>query len=157
MRTESLRAEESSLRGRAPPRGTPPGAPVAEDGCSLPSGAPHLDPRLSRSANLMQLYLSPPLEAAGASRLAPAELRGLMEERFAWAVGRGHAVAVLAGEPLGLEAIERRDPDLSTRVLGALALALGPAFAASQALVERQGRLLIVLLVGPDPVRLEAA
>ena len=105
----------------------------------------------------MQLYLSHPLEAPGASRLAPAELRGLMEERFAWAVGRGHAVAVLAGEPLGLEVIERRDPGLSPRVMGALALALGPAFAASEALVLRQEGPLVVLLVGPDPVRLEAA
>lgn len=105
----------------------------------------------------MQLHLSHPLEAPGAIPRAPAELRVLMEERFAWAVARGHAVAVLASEPLGLEALERRSPGLEPRVLGALAVALEPVFEAAEALVTQEERTLVVLLIGPDPARLEAA
>ncbi|HEX6884417.1 MAG TPA: hypothetical protein VF530_13650 [Planctomycetota bacterium] len=104
----------------------------------------------------MQLHLSHPLAAPGATSLAPGELFSRMQERFAWAVGRGHAVALLACEPLGLEALERRSPGLAARVLGALAVALGPAFAAAEALVAREDAVL-VLLVGPDPRCLEAA
>jgi hypothetical protein len=80
-----------------------------------------------------------------------------MEERFAWAVGRGHAVVVLACELLGLEALEQRNPGLTPRVLGALAMALEPAFGAAEALVAREERALLVFLVGPDPRRLEGA
>jgi len=105
----------------------------------------------------MQLHLSHPLEAPGAVSLAPGELRARMEERFAWAVEGGHAVAVLACELLGLEALERRSPGLEPRVLGTLAVALEPAFAAAEALVAHEERTLVVLLLGPDPARLEAA
>jgi hypothetical protein len=105
----------------------------------------------------MQLLLSQEVQVPGARNLAPDELRGHMEERFSWAVSRGHSVCALACEPLGLERIELRNPGISPRVLGALALALEPAFRATEAIVERDDGCLVVLLVGPDPVRIEAA
>lgn len=105
----------------------------------------------------MQLLLSHELEVPGARHLAPDELRAHMEERFAWALGRGHAVCALACELLGLEGIERREPGITPRVLGALAVALEPAFLAAEAIVQRDERCLVVLVVGPDPIRIEAA
>src|SRR6185503_11567358 len=105
----------------------------------------------------MQLLLSQELQVPCARNLAPDELRGYMEEHFSWAVGQGHSVCALACEPLGLEGIERRDAGITPRVLGALALALGPAFRATEAIVQRDEGCLVVLLVGPDPMRMEAA
>jgi len=104
----------------------------------------------------MPLLLSHELELPGATGLAPLELRARMEERFAWAVARGHAVAALVCDPLGLERVERRTPGSSARVLGTLALALEPVFQVTEALVQRADGGLVVLLVGPDPLRMEA-
>jgi len=105
----------------------------------------------------MQLLLSHELQVPGARCLAPDELRGHMEGRFSWAVGRGHAVCALACDPIGLEGLERKNPGITPRVLGALVLALGPAFRASEAIVHSDEGRLVVLLVGPDPMRMEAA
>jgi|SRR5262245_4689034 len=106
----------------------------------------------------MQLLLShalPPIP--GARCLSPAELRGQMEERFTWAVSRGHAVSALACEPVGLERFQRQDPGLTPRVLCALALALEPAFRASEAVLDLEDGCFVVLLVGPDPKRMDVA
>ena len=105
----------------------------------------------------MQLFLSHGLEAPGVPSLAPAELHGLMEARFAAAVESGRAVVALACQPHGLEALERASPGSLPRALGALSLGLAPAFEAAEVLVTRSGAQLLVLLVGTDPARVEAA
>jgi len=105
----------------------------------------------------MQLFLSHALQVPGGTNLAPDELLRRMEERFSSAVASGHSVCALACEPLGLDGIECESPGLTPRVLGALALALEPAFQASEAIVQRDERCLLVLLVGLDPTRVEAA
>ena len=105
----------------------------------------------------MQLLLSHELQIPGARALSPGELRGHMEERFTWAVSRGQAVSLLVCEPMGLERVERRSPGLGPSVLSALALALEPAFRASEAVVHLENGCLVVLLVGTDPKRMEAA
>lgn len=105
----------------------------------------------------MALLLSHGLEVPGARCLAAGELRGHMEERFGWALRQGHAVGALACDLLGLEDVERRHPGCSPRVLGTLALALEPAFRVTEAIVQRDEGRLVVLLVGPDPMRMEAA
>ena len=105
----------------------------------------------------MQLFLSHGLQVPGAGSLAPDELRDRMEERFAWALGRGHAVGVLACDALGLEGAERRSAGITPRLLGTLAVALGPPFRVAEALVDRGKDGLIALLVGPDTLHLETA
>src|SRR5688572_16163768 len=105
----------------------------------------------------MQLFLSHELQIPNARCLSPAELRACMEERFTWAVSRGHAVSALACEPIGLERLERQNPGLAPRVLNTLALGLEPAFRASEAVAHLEGGCLVVLLVGPDPRHMEAA
>lgn len=104
----------------------------------------------------MPLYLSHGLEVPGVPTLAPAALHGLMEERFAAAVGGGQAVVALACHAHGLEALERANPGSLPRALGALCLGLGQAFEAAEILVTRAGGPLVVLLVGTDPARVEA-
>ncbi len=105
----------------------------------------------------MQLLLSHELQIPGARCLSPAALRGHMEERFTWAVSRGQAVCALVCEPFGLEHVERRNPGLTPRVLSTLVLALEPTFRASEAVVYLEDGCLVVLLVGPDLKRMEAA
>jgi hypothetical protein len=103
------------------------------------------------------LLLSHELGIPGVRCLAPGELRAHLEERFAWALDRGHAVGALACELCGLEAVERRSPGITPRVLGNLALALETAFRAPEVVVHRHEGCLAVLLVGLDPVRMDAA
>jgi len=105
----------------------------------------------------MPLHLSHGLEVPGVPSIAPAELHGLMEARFVAAVESGRAVVALACQPYGLEALERASPEVLPRALGALSLGLAPAFEATEILVTRSGAQLLVLLVGSDPVRVEAA
>lgn len=105
----------------------------------------------------MQLHLSHGLEVPGVPSLAPAELHGLMEERFAAAAGGGQAVVALACHAHGPEDLERASPGSLPRALGALCLGLASAFEAAEILVTRSGAQLLVLLVGTDPARVEAA
>jgi hypothetical protein len=105
----------------------------------------------------MQLHLCHGLEFPGVPSHAPAELHGLMEACFAAAVESGQAVVALACQPHGLEALERASPDVLPRALGALSLGLTRAFEAEVILVSRNAGHLVVLLVGTDPARVEAA
>lgn len=105
----------------------------------------------------MQWLLSEALGIPEARCLAPDEVRGRMGERFTWAVSRGHAAVVLDCEPTGLAALERQGPASLVPARRALLRGLEPAFAAAEAVVETRARGWLVLLIGPDPARLEAA
>ena len=105
----------------------------------------------------MQLVLTHELKIQGARYLSATELRGYMEERFTWAVSRGHAVSALVCEPIGLQRGEHQEPGFVTSVLSALTLTLEPAFRPSEAVAHLEKACLVVLLVGPDPQRMEAA
>jgi hypothetical protein len=104
----------------------------------------------------MQLLVSEELGLRGTGCLAQAEIRGRMEERFAHAVGQGTSVVALLCEPTGLTVLEREHPQRAPLVLQALTRALEPAFEPAEVLVARDDALL-VMLVGSDPARLEAA
>jgi hypothetical protein len=105
----------------------------------------------------MQSFLSHVMESPGASLLSPADLVGRMEERFASALGRGHAVAALACEPIGLDRVAPGDAEAGPRALGALVQALGPAFQSAEVVAGLEAGHLLVLLVGPSPELVDAS